>query len=184
MWAQLLPLYEWWSNTSYHIVTCITSCEAFYGQKPPSVVSYMLGVSKVQEVYTNITVCEAILCAIKSNLVMSHNCMKQQEYQGHSEHHFVEGDHVFLRLQPYKHTSFKDQHFQKLVPKFYGPYIVLNHVGLVAYQLTLSNYLNIYLVFHVFFLKKVIGTKCQTQTSLPKLDEEGSIWLQPQVVLA
>jgi hypothetical protein len=29
----------------------------------------------------------------------------------------------------------------------------------------------------------VIGTKCQTQTSLPELDEEGSIWLQPQVVL-
>jgi hypothetical protein len=29
----------------------------------------------------------------------------------------------------------------------------------------------------------VIGTKCQTQTNLPELDEEGSIWLQPQVVL-
>ena len=29
----------------------------------------------------------------------------------------------------------------------------------------------------------MIGTKCQTQTSLPKLDEEGSIWLQSQAVL-
>jgi hypothetical protein len=28
----------------------------------------------------------------------------------------------------------------------------------------------------------VIGTKFQTQTSIPELDEEGSIWLQPQVV--
>ena len=28
------------------------------------------------------------------------------------------------------------------------------------------------------------GTKCQTQTSLPELDEEGYIWLQPQEVLA
>jgi hypothetical protein len=30
----------------------------------------------------------------------------------------------------------------------------------------------------------VIGTKCQTQTSLLELDEEGFIWLQPQAVLA
>jgi hypothetical protein len=32
-------------------------------------------------------------------------------------------------------------------------------------------------------LKKVIGTKCQIQTNLPELAEEGSIWLQPKVVL-
>jgi hypothetical protein len=30
---------------------------------------------------------------------------------------------------------------------------------------------------------QVIGNKCQTHTSLPDLDEEGSISLQPQVVL-
>jgi hypothetical protein len=29
----------------------------------------------------------------------------------------------------------------------------------------------------------VIGTKFQTQTNLPELDEEGSIWIQPQTVL-
>jgi hypothetical protein len=29
----------------------------------------------------------------------------------------------------------------------------------------------------------VIGAKCQTQTNLPKLDEEDSIWIQPQAVM-
>jgi hypothetical protein len=29
----------------------------------------------------------------------------------------------------------------------------------------------------------VVGTKYQTQTNLPELDEEGSIWLHPQEVL-
>jgi hypothetical protein len=29
----------------------------------------------------------------------------------------------------------------------------------------------------------VIGTKCQIETNLPELYEEGSIWLQPQTVL-
>jgi hypothetical protein len=84
---------------------------------------------------------------------------------------------LFLRLQPYKKTSLKAKHSQKIAPKFYGPYTVPNHVGLVAYQLALPSKSKLHPIFHVSFLKKVIGTKCQTQTSLPKLDEQGSIWL-------
>jgi hypothetical protein len=67
------------------------------------------------------------------------------------------------------------------VPKFYGPYTVLKHVGQVTCQLALPNHYKLHPVFYVSFLKKVIGTKCQTQTTLPELDEEGSIWLQTQV---
>jgi hypothetical protein len=86
---------------------------------------------------------------------------------------------VFLQLQPYKQTSFNDDHYQKLVPKFYVPYTVVKRVEQVSYQLALPNHFKLHRVFHVSCLKKVIGTKCQTQTILPKLDEEGSIWLQP-----
>jgi hypothetical protein len=90
---------------------------------------------------------------------------------------------VFLQLQPYKKNSLKDDHFQKLTPKFYGPYTILKRVGQVAYQLAFPRHSNIHHVFHVSCLKKVIGTKCQTQANLPKLDEEGSIWIHPQAVL-
>jgi hypothetical protein len=90
---------------------------------------------------------------------------------------------VFLQLQSYKKTSLKANHCQRLGPKFYGPYIVLKCVGQVAYQLAFPSHSKFHLVFHVYCLKKVIRTKCQTQTNLPELDEEGSIWLQPQVVL-
>jgi hypothetical protein len=114
---------------------------------------------------------------------MAQNHMKQQADQGHSECQFVEGDQVFLRLQPYKKTSLKVEHCQKLSPKFYGPYTILKRVGYVAYQLALPSHSKLHPVFHVSCLNKVIGTKCQTQTSLPELDEEGSIWLQPQAVL-
>eukprot|EP00253_Pinus_taeda_P017743 PITA_17743 len=37
--------------------------------------------------------------------------------------------------------------------------------------------------FHVSCLKKVIGNNCRVQTSIPELDEEESIWLQPEQVL-
>jgi hypothetical protein len=90
---------------------------------------------------------------------------------------------VFLRLQPYKKTSLKGDHCQKLAPKFYGPYTVLKHVGQVAYLLVFPSHSKLHPIFHVSCLKKVIGTKCQTQTDLPELNEEGSIWLHPQEVL-
>jgi hypothetical protein len=182
-WAQWLPLDEWWYNTSYHTATCMTPFEVVYGQKPPSVLSYLLGASKVQAVDLTLTAWEAILCTLKENLVMAQNRMKKQADQGRSERQFAEEDQVFLQLQPYKQTSLKVEHCQKLAPRFYGPYIVLKHVGQVAYQLALPSNSKLHHIFHVSCLKKVIGAKCQIQTNLLKLTEEGSIWLQPEAVL-
>jgi hypothetical protein len=95
-WAQWLPLAEWWYNTSYHTTTRMTPFEAVYGQKPPSVLSYLPGASKVQVVDQTLTVREAILRTLKENLVMAQNRMKKQADQGHFERQFAEGDQVFL----------------------------------------------------------------------------------------
>jgi hypothetical protein len=69
------------------------------------------------------------------------------------------------------------------VPKVYGPYTILKRVGQVDYQLAFPNHSKLHPIFHVSCLKKVIGTKCQNQINLPELDEQGSIWLQPQAFL-
>jgi hypothetical protein len=63
----------------------MTSFEDIYGQNPPSVLSYMPGVSKVQAVDQTLTIHEAILQTLKENLVMAQNRMKQQVDQGCSE---------------------------------------------------------------------------------------------------
>jgi hypothetical protein len=83
---------------------------------------------KVQAVDQTLIVQEDILRTLKDNLVMEQNRMKQQEDQGHSKCQFVEGDEVFLQLQPYKKNSLKAEHCQKIAPKFYGPYTVLKNV--------------------------------------------------------
>jgi hypothetical protein len=49
----------------------MTPFEMVYGQKPPLVLSYLLGVSKVQAVDQMITVLEATLHTLKDNLVMA-----------------------------------------------------------------------------------------------------------------
>jgi hypothetical protein len=70
-WDQLLPLAEWWYNTSYHTTTPMTPFEAVYGHKPPSVLSYLSGTSKVQEVDQTLTVREDILRTLKENFFMA-----------------------------------------------------------------------------------------------------------------
>ena len=71
---------------------------------------------------------EATLATLKDNLAMAQNRMKQQANHHHSEHSFEVGDHVFLHLQPYKHTSLKDKGHQKFAPKFCGPYHIIQHL--------------------------------------------------------
>jgi hypothetical protein len=81
---------------------------------------------------------QQVLQILKDNLTMAHNHMKQQADQHRSERSFEVGDWVFLRLQPYKHMSLKQaKKDNKLSPKYYGPYKVLQNIGTMAYKLEL-----------------------------------------------
>ena len=71
----------------------------------------------------------------------------------------------------------------KLSPKYYGPYKVLQKIGTMAYKLELPASSRVHPVFHVSCLKKVIGENLPVQTILPELDEEGKIILEPEVVM-
>jgi hypothetical protein len=109
--------------------------------------------------------------------------MKQQADQHHSERSFDVGDWVFLRLQPYKQMSLKQaKKDNKLSPKYYGPYKVLQNIGTMAYKLELPASSRVHPVFHVSCLKKVIGDKLPVQTILSELDEEGKIILEPEAI--
>ena len=66
----------------------------------------------------------------------------------------------------------------KLSPKYYVPYKVLQKIGTMAYKLELPASSRVHPVFHVSFLKKVIGDKIPVQNIFPELDEEGkSYWI-------
>jgi hypothetical protein len=55
----------------------------------------------------------------------------------------------------------------KLEPKNYGPYKVLQRIGSMDYKFELPPSSQVHLVFHVSCLKKVIGDKIPIQTILP-----------------
>jgi hypothetical protein len=115
---------------------------------------------------------------------MAQNHMKQQADKHRSEQSFEVGDWVFLRLQPYKQISLNQaKKDNKLSPKYYGPYKVLQNIGTMAYKLQIPASSRVHLVFHVLFLQKVIGDKIPVQNIFPELDEEGKIILEPQPII-
>ena len=70
----------------------------------------------------------------------------------------------------------------KLSPKYYHPYKVLQNIGSMVYKLELHASSRVHPVFHVSYLKKVIGNKLLIQTILPELDEEEKIILEPKEI--
>ena len=64
------------------------------------------------------------------------------------------GDHVFLKVMP-KRGVIRFGKRGKLLPRYIGPFEVLERVGIVAYQLALLPSLSsVHDVFHVFMLRK------------------------------
>jgi hypothetical protein len=126
---------------------------------------------------------QQVLQILKDNLTMAQNHMKQQEDQHRSERSSELGDWVFLRLQPYKQMSLKqDKKDNKLSPNYYGPYKVLQKIGTMAYKLEFPASSRVHPVFHVSCLNKVIGNKILVQTILLQLDKEGKIILEPEAI--
>ena len=156
---------------------------ALYGYHPPSITSSLRQNSKVQAVEDHIEHQQEVLQLLKDNLNLAQNQMKQQADQHHTERSFDVGDWVFLWLQPYKQISLKQaKKDNKLSPKYYGPYKVLQKIGTMAYKLELPASSRVHPVFHVSCLKKVIGENIPVQTIFPELDEEGKIILEPEAV--
>ena len=69
------------------------------------------------------------------------------------------------------------------MPKYYGPYKVLQKIGTMAYELELPSSSRVHPVFHVSCLKKVIGDKLPVQTIFLELVGEGKIILEPEAVM-
>ena len=149
-----------------------------YGYHPSSIISSLRENYKVQAMEDHIEHSQEVLQLLKDNLNLAQNQMKQQAYQHCSERSFDVGDWVFLWLQPYKQISLKQaKKDNKLSPKYYGPYKVLQNIGTMSYKLELPASSRVHPVFHVSCLKKVIGETLPFQKILPELDEEGKIIL-------
>lgn len=83
-------------------------------------------------------------------------------------------DMVFLKIRPYRQTSLRKKRNEKLSPKYFGPFKIIEKLELLA---TIS----VYPIFHVSQLKKALGDHAKMNPLVPSV--ENHEWLtQPEEV--
>lgn len=128
-------------------------------------------ISTVPDVDAMLTARSTMLAAVRHHLHRAQQHTKHQADKRRSERSFSVGDSVYLKLQPYVQSSLAPRSHQKLSFKYFGPYVVLERFGSVAYKLDLPPSSLVHPIFHVSLLKPAPSTKYKICSSLPDVDD-------------
>ena len=121
---------------------------------------------------------------LKSHLL----CAQEQMWRSANLHQrdvvLEVSDWVYIKPWPHTQQSMVQRIHSKLSPRYYGPFQVIQKIGLVAYKLHLSATSKIHPLFHVSLLKCAVVTY-PISTTLPEelTLEESDDW-QPFKLLA
>ncbi|CAM8939573.1 unnamed protein product [Rhodiola kirilowii] len=132
----------------------MTPFEAVYGRKPPGILDYIVDHSVPAAVDSILLKRDQLLRTLHANIDRAQARMHQHANTHRSDKSFDVGDWVYIRLQPYRQTSVKPRHSNKLAKRFYEPFKIKDRIGSVAYRVALPQHAKIHDVFHVSSLRK------------------------------
>ncbi|KAA0045154.1 putative retroelement pol polyprotein [Cucumis melo var. makuwa] len=159
-WVKWLAWIEYWYNTTFQRAIGMSPFQVVYGRKPPALLSYDSIQSKNSTVEEMLRDRDEILSALRDHLRLAQEQMK-----------------IMLTL------SLRKKRNEKLSPKLFGPYKILEKVGSVAYKLQLPNTTAIHPVFHVSQLKKLVGPHENLQPTIQYINEKFEWKSVPEDVL-
>lgn len=175
-WLEWLSLAEYWYNTSLHSALGKSPFEVLYGRAPRQLGITVDDTCPVTDLDAWLAERDLMVRLLQQHLLRIQQRMKVQADKNRSERSFFVGDRVFLRLQPYVQSSVAPRAHHKLLFKYYGPYLVLERVGAVAYRLELPETSKIHPVVHVSQLKIAKGQNFQVPAKLPSSND---VWQFP-----
>ena len=120
---------------------------------------------------------------LKANL---HRAQQVMKHYADTKRKFVEfkvGDMVLVKLQPYRQHSLSLHQNQKLGLRYFGPFPILERIGVVAYKVLLPPSAKIHPVFHIANLKLCKGNHSNQYMPLPLLTTETGPILCPETIL-
>jgi hypothetical protein len=182
-WAKWLPQAEYWYNTTHHSALGKSPFEVLYGRKPRHFATQLESLPGKTDVEGWLKERADMIPLIKQHLERAQRRMQCQADKNRSEREFSVGDRVYLRLQPYVQTSVAMRSSQKLGFKFFGPYLILQKIGKVAYKLQLPPTARIHPVVHVSQLKKAVKPIDEVSTSIPIALMRMHVQVQPQTIV-
>ncbi|CAN6455047.1 unnamed protein product [Victoria cruziana] len=168
-WVKCLSWAEWSYNTSHHSAINMTPYEAVYGYPPPPMVPFEPGTAQDAEVERQLRTRDELLQALRDNIAIAQNRMRQHYNKGRADREFDVGSWVWLKRINRKQDILLGQPVSKLTPRFFGPYKVLERLGKAAYRLRLPPQADIHPVFHVTRLKPFVGAPPE---DIPPLAEQ------------
>jgi len=111
----------------------MTPLKALYGRDPPNIIKLEDDASPVEDVNIQLKKTDTVIAELKDNLEMAKQRMRQQANKKRREVSLKVGDTAYLKISPYKLKSLAKKMNEKLSPRYYGPYKILERIGEVAY---------------------------------------------------
>jgi hypothetical protein len=178
-WHKWLSVAELWYNTNYHSALGRSPFEVLYGHHPRH-----FGISNEVQLHSPdleqwLVEHHLLTDVIQDHLHWAQQRMKSYADKGRSEREFKVGDQVYLRLQPYIQSSVAPRTNQKLSFRYYGPFPVIERIGLVAYRLQLPKDCRIHPVVHVSQLKKHVPQSVRIEDDISQVPDEPTRAVSP-----
>lgn len=133
-WYKFLDLAEWSYNTSQHSGTEFTPYEVTYGKPHPAISDYLKGSSKNDAVDTMLVTRGTIYATLRKKLLKAQENMKLLADRKRRDVQYEVGQLVYVRLRPHRQHSLRDQTINKLTKLYFGPFPILERIGIVAYR--------------------------------------------------
>jgi hypothetical protein len=158
----------------------MTPYQAMYGRAPPQLAESLLPVDDTSTTLIPNASVQDIALQIKANLQKAQDRMK---FQADKHRQLEVGYMVYLKLQPYIHTSLSIHICLKFNSRYYGPFQVLARIGNTSYKIVLPEGCHPHHTFHVSLLKKHLGPKSIPFPHLSLLNPNGTILIAPEQIL-
>ncbi|KAI5408711.1 hypothetical protein KIW84_054516 [Lathyrus oleraceus] len=121
---------------------------------------------------------------LQKQLLRAQDLIRSQANKHRREVEYEVEDMVFVKIQPYKMKKLAKRLNQKLSPRYYGPYEVIQRIGVVAYKLKFPEGSKVHPVFHASLLIKAVIPVVEPQPLPSCMNEEWQLEPMPEKVIS